>query len=91
MPEPTRTHLSVKQERAILVGVLLPKSKADPRDPLGELNSLAQTAGAREFVQSVKKLLLTSAVVVGFSAYAVYQHFTALPDVTIAEGSGFPN
>ena len=43
----TRTHLSVKQERAILVGVLLPKSKADPRDPLGELNSLAQTAGAR--------------------------------------------
>ena len=30
----------------MLVGVLLPDSNADPRDPLGELASLCQTAGA---------------------------------------------
>jgi GTP-binding protein HflX len=42
-----RTQLSVHQERAVLVGVILPDSNADPRDPLGELASLAQTAGAR--------------------------------------------
>jgi GTP-binding protein HflX len=34
------------EERAVLVGVLLPDSNADPRDPLGELGSLCQTAGA---------------------------------------------
>jgi GTP-binding protein HflX len=39
--------LSVHQERAVLVGVILPGSNADPRDPLGELASLARTAGAR--------------------------------------------
>jgi GTP-binding protein HflX len=42
-----RSELSVIQERAILVGVILPKSNADPRDPLGELASLAKTAGAK--------------------------------------------
>ena len=47
MAELKRTELSVKQERAVLVGVILPKSTADPRDPLGELASLARTAGAR--------------------------------------------
>ncbi len=47
MAELKRTTLSVKQERAILVGVILPKSTADPRDPLGELASLAKTAGAK--------------------------------------------
>ncbi len=47
MAELKRTVLSVKQERAILVGVILPKSTADPRDPLGELASLAKTAGAK--------------------------------------------
>jgi GTPase len=44
---PKRTQLSVRQERAILVGVILPRSTADPRDPLGELASLAKTAGAK--------------------------------------------
>src|SRR5688572_5242620 len=39
--------MSVRQERAVLVGVILPGSTADPRDPLGELSSLAKTAGAR--------------------------------------------
>jgi len=42
-----RTELSVKQERAILVGVLLPDSNVDPRDPLGELESLIKTAGGK--------------------------------------------
>lgn len=47
MAELRRTELSVKQERAILVGVILPGSNADPREPLGELSSLAKTAGAK--------------------------------------------
>lgn len=47
MSELKRSELSVKQERAILVGVILPNSTADMRDPLGELASLAKTAGAR--------------------------------------------
>ncbi len=46
MKETVRTELSVRRERAVLVGVLLPDSQADPRDPLGELRSLARTAGA---------------------------------------------
>jgi GTP-binding protein HflX len=47
MSELKRTHLTVRQERAVLVGVILPKSTADPRDPLGELVSLADSAGAK--------------------------------------------
>lgn len=46
MAELKRTDLSVRQERAVLVGVILPDSTADPRDPLGELASLCKTAGA---------------------------------------------
>jgi len=42
-----RTDLSVRQERAILVTVMLPDSQVDRRDPLGELASLARTAGAK--------------------------------------------
>jgi len=41
-----RTELSVRRERAVLVGVLLPDSTVDPNDPLDELGSLARTAGA---------------------------------------------
>src|ERR1700742_3944832 len=47
MADLKRTALSVDRERALLVGVILPGSTADPRDPLGELGSLAKTAGAR--------------------------------------------
>src|SRR2546430_12546968 len=50
-----RTKLSVKQERAILVGVILPKSTADPRDPLGELAALAKTAGANVVGQMLQR------------------------------------
>ncbi len=55
MAELKRTELSVKQERAILVGVILPKSTADPRDPLGELGSLAKTAGAKIVGQIIQR------------------------------------
>ena len=50
-----RTELKVDQEKAILVGVLLPDSTADPRDPLGELASLAKTAGAQVVGQVMQK------------------------------------
>ena len=47
MGEPRRTDLAVQRERALLVAVILPDSNVDPSDPLGELRSLAKTAGAR--------------------------------------------
>ena len=53
--EVRRTELSVKQDRAVLVGVILPGSTADPRDPLGELASLAKTAGARVVGQVIQR------------------------------------
>ncbi len=39
----------------MLVGVILPDSNADPRDPLGELASLAKTAGARVVGQVLQR------------------------------------
>jgi uncharacterized protein with FMN-binding domain len=44
----------------------------------------AQPAPATDIAQTVKKLLLTSAVVVSFSAYAAYEHFTSPPDAPVA-------
>src|SRR3954462_10424242 len=55
LAELKRTELSVRQERAILVSVILPDSTADPRDPLGELASLAKTAGARVVGQIMQR------------------------------------
>jgi GTP-binding protein HflX len=55
LAELNRSELSVRQERAVLVGVILPRSTADPRDPLGELGSLAKTAGARVVGQMLQK------------------------------------
>ncbi|MCC6422863.1 MAG: GTPase HflX [Phycisphaerales bacterium] len=55
MAELKRTELSVHQERAVLVGVILPQSTADPRNPLGELGSLAKTAGAKVVGQILQK------------------------------------
>src|SRR5690348_12493837 len=55
LAELNRSELSVRQERAVLVGVILPKSTADPRDPLGELESLAKTAGARVVVTVLQR------------------------------------
>lgn len=44
--EASREQLSVSREKAILVGAILPDDGSDPHDPLGELRSLADTAGA---------------------------------------------
>lgn len=46
MEDFNRENLAVQRERAILVAALLPGSENDPHDPLGELRSLADTAGA---------------------------------------------
>ena len=42
-----RTEMGVQRERVLLMGVILPNSKADPGDPLGELRALAKTAGGQ--------------------------------------------
>ncbi len=55
MADLKRTKMTVQQERVILVGMILPKSTADPRDPLGELASLAKTAGGRVVGQVLQK------------------------------------
>ncbi len=47
MSKEHRIDQSVKQEKALLVGVILPKSQVDLRDPLGELARLADAAGAK--------------------------------------------
>ena len=47
MAEIEREKLEVARERVLMVGVILPDSKADPMDPLGELRALARTAGAK--------------------------------------------
>lgn len=53
-------------ERAVLVGVLLPDTRANLRDPLGELASLAESAGV-EIVDSMvqKRMKLSPAHAVG--------------------------
>jgi len=43
--EPTADGSDRKRERAVLVAVLVPNSRADFRDPLGELAALAKSAG----------------------------------------------
>jgi GTP-binding protein HflX len=50
-----RTDLTVHQENAVLVGVILPRTTADPRDPLGELGSLAKTAGAKVVARLIQR------------------------------------
>ena len=55
MSELKREKLTVIQEKAVLAGVILPGSTADLRDPLGELGSLAKTAGAKVVGQVLQK------------------------------------
>lgn len=53
-----RTDIKLQQERAILAAAHLPDSRFDERDPLGELRSLAETAGATvvgELTQNLSK------------------------------------
>ncbi len=44
-----------RPERAVVVGVLVPETKADLRDPLGELTALAESAGVEVVDQMVQK------------------------------------
>ena len=46
MEEQTRKAMTVVKERAVLAACMLPGNENDPHDPLGELRSLAETAGA---------------------------------------------
>lgn len=55
MEQGSREILTVRHERAILVALLLPGYTADPHDPLGELASLANTAGAVVVDQLMQK------------------------------------
>ncbi|MFQ6048727.1 MAG: GTPase HflX, partial [Phycisphaerae bacterium] len=55
MAQTKRTDLSVRQEQALLVGVLLPGSTVDANGRLAELASLARTAGARVVGQVVQR------------------------------------
>jgi len=56
MTQMQREQLAVQQERAILVAALLPNDGSDPHDPLNELRSLADTAGAICCDQLMQKL-----------------------------------
>jgi len=47
LSDPQRTELSVRRERAVLVGVVLPGDDYGGEEPLSELERLAKTAGAR--------------------------------------------
>jgi GTP-binding protein HflX len=66
LEESVRASLSVQRERALLVKVPLPGVDFDPRNPLGELASLAETAGA-EVVDYViqKRTQISAATYVG--------------------------
>lgn len=46
MEQGQREHLTVASETAVLVACLMPGGGFDPHDPLGELHSLAESAGA---------------------------------------------
>ncbi len=48
-------------ERAVLVSVMLPHSKADPRDPLGELGALAESAGVKVVDALIQKRMRPTA------------------------------
>ncbi len=53
--EPLRDKQPARPERAVLVGILLPDTKADLQDPLGELAALAESAGAEIVDQLIQK------------------------------------
>jgi len=56
LQEPKRTELSVRRERAILVGVLLPGEDHGGEEPLDELARLARTAGAHVVERLAQRL-----------------------------------
>ena len=66
MADPKRTQLSVRRERAVLVGVLLPGQNAEWPEPLAELAALATTAGARVVDRVIqKRSRISSALYIG--------------------------
>ena len=56
MPEAKRSELTVRQERAILVGTILPGEDHGGEGPLDELERLAETAGAKTVGRHTQKL-----------------------------------
>ena len=56
MAKHTREELSVRAERALLVGVILQGDHPDPNNPLAELKSLTRTAGAVPVDEMLVKL-----------------------------------
>ena len=64
--EPRGEGTAEQTERAVLVGVLLPDTKGDLSNPLGELAALAESAGS-EVVDSMvqKRMRLTAACALG--------------------------
>lgn len=68
LPRPLREPAGDKDrpERAVVVGVLLPNTRADLRDPLGELTLLAESAGVEVVDQLIqKRTTLTPAYALG--------------------------
>jgi len=68
LPRPVREPSGDKDrpERAVVVGVLLPDTRADLRDPLGELTQLAESAGVEVVDQMIqKRTALTPAFALG--------------------------
>jgi len=55
-----RIERSGRQERAILVGVILPHSEVTTEDPLDELRGLAKTAGLMVVGSIVQKAAIKS-------------------------------
>ena len=55
LEESKRTDLSVRRERAVLVAVLTPGAPIDLRNPLAELQSLTEAAGAEQVDAMIQK------------------------------------
>lgn len=50
-----QTNLKVASEKAALVALMLPDSRANPEDPLGEIRLLAETAGANVVAELIQR------------------------------------
>lgn len=91
--EPRGNRSEDRVERAILVGVLLPNSRVDWNDPLGELAALAESAGA-EVVDSLiqKRTTLSPAWALGKGKLAdLVERFESLEaDVAIFDNELTP-
>lgn len=57
MESGTRDNFAVDTEKAVLAGIILPDFGGDPHDPLSELRSLADTAGAEIADELLQKMM----------------------------------